>query len=134
MTDPQRPGLKVGSRTEFCVIADVIPGHEDALRQVLAEHIDNPLTQAADDEIGTLHEARFVQLDGDKRLMFCSSFDGSWDDYIDDFAATSIGQDFDATWGHTQGYPGVSPPPSRTGSRRAPCKRATSFSPTPSRR
>ena len=89
MTHPRRPGLKTGSRTEFCVIADVIPGHLDALRKVLADHIDNPLTQAAIDEIGTLHEARFVLLDDGKRLMFCSSFDGTWDDYIDDFAATA---------------------------------------------
>jgi hypothetical protein len=110
MTNPQRPGLKNGARTEFCVIGDVIPGHEDALRTVLAEHVDSPLTQAAVDEIGTLHEARFVLLDGGKRLMFCSSFDGSWDDYIDDFAATSIGQDFDQTWGHVEGYPGVKSP------------------------
>jgi hypothetical protein len=110
MADQTRPGLKVGVRTEFLVIGDVIPGHEDTLRQVLAEHMDNPRTQAAVDEIGTLHEARFVLLDGGKRLMFCSSFDGSWDDYIDDFAATAIGQDFDMTWGHVQGYPGVKSP------------------------
>jgi len=110
MADQKRPGLKVGARTEFLVIADVIPGHEDALRQVLAEHVDNPRTQEAVDQIGTLHEARFVLLDGDKRLMFCSSFDGSWDDYIDDFAATAIGEDFDLTWGHVEGYPGVKSP------------------------
>ena len=62
MTHPKRPGLKVGSRTEFTVLGDVIPGHEDALRQVLREHIDNPRTQQAVEEIGTLHEARFVLL------------------------------------------------------------------------
>jgi hypothetical protein len=110
MADPKRPGLKVGARTEFLVLADVIPGHEDTLRQVLAEHMDNPLTQAAIDEIGTLHEARFVLLDGGTRLMFCSSFDGSWDTYIDDFATTAIGQDFDLTWGHVQGFPGIKSP------------------------
>jgi hypothetical protein len=110
MTHPKRPGLHLGSRTEFLVIADVIPGHEDTLRQVLAEHMDNPRTQAAIDEIGTLHEARFVLLDGDTRLMFCSSFDGSWDTYIDDFATTAIGQDFDVTWGHVQGFPGIKSP------------------------
>jgi hypothetical protein len=110
MAHPKRPGLHLGSRTEFLVIGDVIPGHEDALRQVLAEHVDNPRTQEAVDQIGTLHEARFVLLDGGKRLMFCSSFDGSWDDYIDDFATTAIGQDFDETWGHVQGYPGVKSP------------------------
>ena len=110
MTDRKRPGLKLGARTEFLVIGDVIPGHEDALRQVLAEHMDNPRTQEAVDQIGTLHEARFVLMDGGKRLMFCSSFDGSWDDYIDDFATTAIGQDFDMTWGHVEGYPGVKSP------------------------
>jgi hypothetical protein len=30
MADQKRPGLKVGARTEFLVIGDVIPGHEDA--------------------------------------------------------------------------------------------------------
>jgi hypothetical protein len=108
--DPQVPGLKVGARTEFCVIGDVIPGHLDALRQVLKEHMANPRTQEAVHEIGTLHEARFVLLDGGERLMFCSSFDGDWDPYIDDFAATAIGQNFDQTWNHVQGYPGVRSP------------------------
>src|SRR5215472_8577726 len=88
MTDSYISGLKVGARTEFCVIGDVIPGHEDMLRQVLTEQMANPRTQEAINEIGTLHEARFVMLDGGKRLMFCSSFDGDWDPYIDDFAAS----------------------------------------------
>ncbi|MBV9691789.1 MAG: hypothetical protein JO202_18990 [Ktedonobacteraceae bacterium] len=109
-THPKRLGLKMGSRTEFTVLGDVIPGHVDVLRQVLREHIDNPRTQEAIDEIGTLHEARFVLLDGGKRLLFCSSFDGDWDTYIDDFATTAIGQDFDETWGHVQGYPGIKAP------------------------
>jgi hypothetical protein len=107
---PKRPGLKTGSRTEFTVIGDVIPGHEEVLRQVLKEHMDNPRTQEAIEEIGTLHEARFVLMDGGKRLLFASSFDGDWDTYIDDFATTAIGQDFDVTWGHVQGYPGVKSP------------------------
>lgn len=107
---PKRPGLKVGSRTEFLVIGDVIPGHEEVLRQILKEHMANPRTQEAVEQIGTLHEARFVLMDGGKRLMFCSSFDGDWDTYIDDFATTAIGQNFDETWGHVQGYPGVKSP------------------------
>jgi hypothetical protein len=110
MTQPKRTGLKLGARTEFLVIGDVIPGHEDALRQVLKDHAANPRTQEAINQIGTLHEARFVMLDGGKRLMFASSFDGDWDKYIDDFAATAIGLNFDETFGHTQGYPGVRSP------------------------
>ena len=42
MTEPQVPGLKAGARTEFLVIGDVIPGHEDALRQVLKEDHGQP--------------------------------------------------------------------------------------------
>ncbi len=110
MGTAKRPGLKLGARTEFLVIGDVIPGHEPALRQVLKEHMANPRTQEAVAQIGTLHEARFVLLDGGKRLMFASSFDGDWDKYIDDFAATAIGKNFDETWSHVQGYPGVKSP------------------------
>jgi hypothetical protein len=110
MAEPHRPGLKVGSRTEFCVIGDVIPGHEDTLRQVLRRHMENPRTQEAVDQIGILHEARFVLLDGGKRLMFCSSYDGLFDPYIDDFAVTAIGQNFDESWEHVEGYPGVKSP------------------------
>jgi hypothetical protein len=110
MTQPKRTGLKVGAKTEFLVIGDVIPGHEDALRQVLKDHAANPRTQDAINEIGTLHEARFVMLDGGKRLMFASSFDGDWDKYIDDFAATAIGLNFDETFVHTYEYPGVKSP------------------------
>jgi hypothetical protein len=107
---PQRPGLKLGARTEFLVIGDVIPGQEDALRQILHEHMANPCTQQAIEQIRTLHEARFLLLDGDTRVMFCSTFDGTWDAYIDDFAATAIGQNFDETWRHVQDYPGVKSP------------------------
>jgi hypothetical protein len=106
----KRPGLHVGARTEFLVIGDVIPGHEETLRKVLKEHMANPRTQEAVAQIGTLHEARFVLLDGGKRLMFASSFDGDWDKYIDDFAATAIGKNFDETWSHVEGYPGVKSP------------------------
>jgi hypothetical protein len=110
MADPQRPGLKLGSRTEFLVIGDVIPGHEDALRQILKEDMANPRTRQAVEQIGTLHEARFTLLDDGKRLLFCSSFDGTWDAYIDAFVATATGRSFDETWEHVQGYPGVRSP------------------------
>jgi hypothetical protein len=105
-----REGLKVGARSEFLAIADVIPGQEEALRQTLKRHMADSRTQQAVNQIGTLHEARFVLLDGDTRLMFASSFDGPWDVYIDDFATTDIGLNFDETWKHVQGYPGVKSP------------------------
>jgi hypothetical protein len=33
MGNPKRPGLKLGAKTEFLVIGDVIPEHENALRR-----------------------------------------------------------------------------------------------------
>ena len=49
-----RAGLKVGARSEFLVIGDVIPGHEEALRQTLKRHMADPRTQQAINQIGTL--------------------------------------------------------------------------------
>jgi hypothetical protein len=105
-----RAGLKTGARSEFLAIGDVIPGQEEALRQALERDVGNPKVQQAINQIGTLHEARFVLLDGGKRLMFASSFDGPWDVYIDDFATTDIGLNFDETWKHVKDYPGVKSP------------------------
>jgi hypothetical protein len=102
-----RAGLKVGARSEFLAIGDVIPGHEEVLRQTLKRHMSDSRTQQAVNQIGTLHEARFVLLDGGTRLMFASSFDGPWDVYIDDFATTDIGLNFDETWQHVKDYPGA---------------------------
>ena len=42
--------------------------------------------------------------------MFASSFDGPCDEYIDDFATTEIARNFEMTWEHVQGYPGVKSP------------------------
>jgi hypothetical protein len=111
MADPQVPGRKVGARTEFCAIGDIIPGREGKLRQVLAKQMANarPIQEALE-KVGLIHEARFVVLDGGKRLMFCSSFDGDFDPYIDDFAATVVGPNFDDIWNNVEGYPGVKSP------------------------
>jgi hypothetical protein len=109
-TTPKRPGLKVGSRTEFTIFANVLPGHETALRATLERSMANPSTQQAIQDIGTLHESRWVLFDNDRRVMFCSSFDGSWDKYIDDFATTSIAKNFDESWRHTEGFPGIQDP------------------------
>ena len=38
------------------------------------------------DRVGTVHDMRFVFLDNDTKLLFCTAYDGDWDPYIDDFA------------------------------------------------
>jgi hypothetical protein len=110
MQNPRRPGLKAGVMTEFTVFANVKPGHERAVRETIEGTTNNPHRQEAVKDIGTLHEARFVLFDDDKRLMFCSSFDGSWDKYIDDFATTYVAGIFDAVFSHCDGFPGLSDP------------------------
>jgi hypothetical protein len=107
---PKRPGLKSGVLTELTVFTNVLPGHERAIREAIKQSTDDPRRAEAIQQIGTLHEARFVLFDDDKRLMFCSSFDGTWDKYIDDFAATYIATLFQATFSHCEGFPGIQDP------------------------
>ena len=109
MKQVHRKGKKSGVITEFTVITKVKSGHEQAAR---AAATGTPEMMAARDEalreLGTLHEARFVLFDDDTRLEFASSFDGTWDQYIDDFAATPIGGLFDEIFSHCEGFPGLS--------------------------
>lgn len=96
--------------TEFTVFPKVKPGHGKAIREELERARQDPRRVQAIQEIGTLHEARWVLFDNDTRLLFCSSFDGSWDKYIDDFATTYIANIFDAVFSHCEGFPGIKDP------------------------
>ena len=40
----------------------------------------------AREQVGTVHDMRFVFLDNDTKLLFATAYDGDWDAYIDDFA------------------------------------------------
>lgn len=54
--------------------------------------------------LSTIHFARWVLIDGGKLLLFESNYDGSWENYIDDFgdhAATGM----NAVWGTSVGFP-----------------------------
>ncbi|MCX4613099.1 MULTISPECIES: hypothetical protein [Streptomyces] len=99
--------------SEFTIFAEIKPGHADALRKDLATLSggkDDERARAALHEIGTLHEGRHVIFDNDTRFMFCSSFDGSWDTYIDDFAKTVMGDRFSTIFAHCEGFPGIHDP------------------------
>ena len=105
-----RAGPKVGSRTAFTFFVNVLPGHEQTLRELIASNQGNPEGDEAIKEIGTLHEFRWVLFDDDKRVMFCSSFDGSWDKYIQDFASSAIGDMIDTNLQHVEGWIGIKDP------------------------
>jgi hypothetical protein len=113
MLEPQndpRAGLKLGSRTAFTFFCNVLPGHEKALREFLAGTQGSPEADAAIEEIRTLHEFRWVMFDDDRRLIFCSSFDGAFVKYIQDFGSSAIGQAIDGTLQHVEGWIGIKDP------------------------
>ncbi|HEX3150753.1 MAG TPA: hypothetical protein VHR66_21930 [Gemmataceae bacterium] len=56
--------------------------------------------------IPTIHFARWVLLDNDKRLLFFSNFDGSWTQYLGDFIDKS-GWGLNALFGNTTNFPRI---------------------------
>ena len=107
--DP-RAGLQVGSRTAFTFFCNVLPGHEKTLREYYIASQGSPDTAGALEEIGTLHEFRWVMFNNDRRVFFASSFDGTFDKYIQDFASTRIGVMIDEALQHVEGWIGITDP------------------------
>src|SRR6266487_4140696 len=109
-TGTARPGVSVGSTSEFSLFFHVTPGHGDALRQALRSLQDHPGYRPGDYNmaVATIHEARFVLFDDDTRLLFATSFDGPWDAYMEDFFTSGPTLElFDAVFQHVEGYEGL---------------------------
>lgn len=104
-----RPGVRAGSASEFSLFFRVAPGHADDLRAALTALQETPGYRPGDHDmaIASIHEARFVLFDDDTRLLFATSFDGSWDAYMDDFASGGPLELFDEIFRHTEGYSGL---------------------------
>ena len=96
----------VGQVTELTAIAPIKEGQLDSLRQVLRAVQASP--SAILERIGTIHYARWVIIDDGTRLLFTSNFDGTWDQYIDDFSE-QLADGMDRIFGHCEGYPGARP-------------------------
>jgi hypothetical protein len=110
-TGAPRPGVSVGSTSEFSLFFHVKPGHGEALREAVRTLPNHPGYRPGDYQIAiaTIHEARFVLFDDDTRLLFATSFDGPWDAYMDDFATSGPTlQLFDTIFQHVEGYDGLS--------------------------
>jgi hypothetical protein len=111
MAEDPRAGVQTGpNRTAFVFIVDVKPGHEKELREYFETNQGSPGVAVGLEEIGTLHEFRWVLFDDDRRLLFASSFDGRFDTYIQDFASGSIGVLIDTALQHCVGWPGIADP------------------------
>jgi len=107
-SETARPGVLVGSTSEFSLFFHVRPGHEAAIREAIVTLQHSPGYRPGDYDlpIATIHEARFVLFDGDTRLLFATSFDGPWDVYMEDFASKPL-QLFDEIFRHVEGYAGL---------------------------
>jgi hypothetical protein len=101
-----RKGARIGPVSELSVFVKVKPGREEAIR----ETFNLPPEQMAEllqgiKDVGTLHSARYVLFDDGTRLLVSTTFDGDWDVYIDDFAASYVLDAWDKFLIHTEGYP-----------------------------
>ena len=96
-------------QNHFASVADVKPG---LFRWVLLKtvlkliHLVAAISanQGSLSGITSIHFARWVVIDSGRRLLFLSNYDGSWENYLDDFIdLASIG--LTAIWSNTVGFP-----------------------------
>jgi len=103
-----RIGRRQGKVSELTVIVPLASGGAKRLRGFL-EALHGSIGNELVDKVGTVHDMRFVFLDNDTKLLFCTAYDGDWDAYIEDFA-TKIPDILDLQFGDTEGWPGVRSP------------------------
>lgn len=101
-----RVGRQQGQVSELTAMADLKPGGADHLRRIL-NLIGGNMSGAR--KVGTVHDMRFVIFDNDRKILFCTAYDGDWDTYIDDFA-TKIPELMDLLFANVEGWPGIHSP------------------------
>jgi hypothetical protein len=90
------------------LICALKPGGAERMRELMAEGFTGE-RQANTDRIATVHDLRFAIFDNDTRVIFASTFDGTWESYIDDFA-TILPDEIDLLFHEFAGYPGIHSP------------------------
>ena len=99
-------GLTSGQAHEFAIILPLKPGGGQRMRDRFKEpKTDTQLM----DKMGTLHDLRFVLFDNDTRVLFASTYDGGFEQYIKDFA-TLVPDLIDKEFQECESYPGVRSP------------------------
>jgi hypothetical protein len=101
-----RVGSRLGKVSELTLIVPLAPGGAKRLRaflKLLGGNLDGA------NEVGTVHDMRFVFLDNDTKMLFATAYDGEWDAYIDDFA-TKIPDYLDIINSAWEGWPGIRSP------------------------
>jgi hypothetical protein len=103
---PVESAGRLGKVSELTIIVPFAPGGADRLRAFLRLFGGN---LAGADDVGSVHDMRFVFLDNDTRMLFATAYDGDWDAYIDDFA-TKIPDFLDIIDSAWEGWPGIRSP------------------------
>jgi hypothetical protein len=106
MVSAGRAGSRLGKVSELTIIVPLAPGGAERTRAFL-QLLGGNLAGA--DEVGTVHNMRFVFLDNDTKMLFATAYDGDWDAYIDDFA-TRIPDYLDIIDSAWEGWPGIRSP------------------------
>lgn len=101
-----RVGIRLGKVSELTILVPLAPGGAARLRAFL-QLLGGNLAGA--DDVGTVHDMRFVLLDNDNTLLFATAYDGDWDPYIEDFAS-KIPDALDVLFCDAVGYPGMHSP------------------------
>ena len=101
-----RAGSRLGKVSELTIIIPLAPGGAERTRAFLRLLNGN---LAGADDVGSVHDMRFVFLDNDTRMLFATAYDGDWDTYIDDFA-TKIPDYLDIINSAWDGWPGIRSP------------------------
>ena len=95
------------AQNQLTLLTRIEPGQVLRLRAVLAA-IDAYATRLSPPGsltgISTIHFVRWLVLDDDRRLLMLSDYDGSWENYIDEFAEMIL-SGLDAIWGGATGAP-----------------------------
>ena len=103
-----RIGARRGKVSELTAILSITPAAAKRMRGFL-ELLHGSLGNQGVDKVGTVHDMRFVFLENDTKLLFCTAYDGDWDPYIDDFG-TKIPDILDLQFGEVEGWPGIRSP------------------------
>jgi hypothetical protein len=107
-TAQTEPSATDGQAHELTVIVPLKPGGAEKTRELLKRRTSDE-ARVRRDEMGNLHDMRVVFFDNDTRMLFATVFDGTWDNYIDDFAS-KMPDHIDALFAQVEDYPGIRDP------------------------
>jgi hypothetical protein len=103
-----RPFKYYGKQGEFTLLAPLKrePGVAERVRAIAGRAQGTGLAL-----VGTLHDIRVALIDNDTRLLFATTYDGDWDQYIDDFVANpETSAILDELFVDLEGFPGWQSP------------------------